>query len=166
MKFVANIIPQLPYLRRFARSLTENQANADDLVQCTAEKALKMDKSFLGKGSYRAWLFTILYRTFLDQQMRFQRLNETSLEMVTDISAPETMVERAELRQVTILLQKLPEEQRATLTLVAVEGFSYEEVGKMMNVPIGTVMSRLYRARLKLKNLMGEKKLTRLEIVT
>ena len=98
--------------------------------------------------------------------MRFQRLNETSLEMVTDISAPETMVERAELRQVTILLQKLPEEQRATLTLVAVEGFSYEEVGKMMNVPIGTVMSRLYRARLKLKNLMGEKKLTRLEIVT
>ena len=111
----------------------------------------------MGSGRYRSWLFTILYRTFLDEQMRFHKRQETPIEAATDIPTTENARARAELQQVLALLQHLPEELRATLTLIAVEGFTYREVGSLMDVPIGTVMSRLHRARTRLKDIMERK---------
>jgi len=144
-------------LRRFARSLTGDASTADDLVQYTAEKALKAKAKFVGSGRYRSWLFTILYRTYLDEQMRFHKRGETSIEAAADIATAENAGAKMELQQTLLLLQKLPEELRATLTLIAVEGFTYQEVASMTDVPIGTVMSRLHRARAKLKDLMERK---------
>jgi len=152
-----NLIQELPHLRRFARSLTGDASTADDLVQYTAEKALKAKAKFVGSGRYRSWLFTILYRTYLDEQMRFHKRGETSIEAAADIATAENAGAKMELQQTLLLLQKLPEELRATLTLIAVEGFTYQEVASMTDVPIGTVMSRLHRARAKLKDLMERK---------
>lgn len=144
----------LPRLRRFARWLTRDTVNADDLVQATLERALSHWGSRRDDSALRAWLFAIAYRKFLDDK-RHVRRRALMLELLGR-SAPteQPSVEREMVAgSVVEALERLPEQQRHLLLWVSVEGLSYREVASLLNVPIGTVMSRLSRARAALHRL-------------
>ncbi|NRO99125.1 sigma-70 family RNA polymerase sigma factor [Paraburkholderia sp. NMBU_R16] len=144
----------LPRLRRFALMLTRNQAAADDLVQGCMERAISRLATRRPDGDLRAWLFSILYRQFLNDQRRAKRyawivgmLGHD--EEPTAQSTEDLVVARAALKG----FDQLKPEQRALLLLVTVEGLSYREASETLMVPIGTVMSRLSRARQALRDL-------------
>ncbi|HBK46246.1 MAG TPA: RNA polymerase sigma factor [Xanthomonadaceae bacterium] len=144
----------LPGLRRFARSLTGDAANADDLVQAALERALRRWATRREDDALQAWLFSIVYRQFLDEHRRAKRWQR-----VLGLFAPQQHTQSPSAEQVhagrsmLALFAQLPAEQRALLLLVSVEGFSYREVADSLGIPIGTVMSRLSRAREKLRSL-------------
>lgn len=142
----------LQRLRRFALWLTRNTSSADDLVQATLERALSRWGS-KGEGSLRAWLFAILYRQFLDGQRRARR-HARLLEFFGGRSEEAPSTEELVVNQATLAaFAHLPAEQRALLLLVSVEGLSYKEAAQALEIPIGTVMSRLSRARKALREL-------------
>ena len=138
----------LPSLRRFALWLARDGASADDLVQSALERALSRWSSRKPEASLKSWLFTILYRQFIDgkrRASRFQRFFGAAVEQEEDFepSAEDTVIARSSLEA----FGKLTADQRALLMMVSVEGFSYQEAADALEVPIGTVMSRLSRAR-------------------
>lgn len=142
----------IPRLRQFARSLCGDGSAADDLVQATLERALRGWSSRHTRQALQPWLFSILYRQFIDERRRAKRwarlLEQVGL--AQDAHAPSA--ERvSEGRAALAAFARLSEEQRALLMLVSVEGFSYREAADTLGVPIGTVMSRLARAREKLR---------------
>ena len=143
----------IPRLRRFAVSLTRHASSADDLVQSTLERAIiRWDDKRL-EGDLRAWLFSILYRQFLDAHRRSRRYARM-LDFFTGRDDAEPSVERTVMAQATLqAFDQLNTEQRALLLWVSVEGLSYKEVAEILDVPIGTVMSRLSRARQALRQL-------------
>lgn len=143
----------IPRLRRFALSLTRDSSSADDLVQACLERALSAWGSKRAEGDVRAWLFSILYRQFLDAHRRSRRYARM-LEFFTGRDDAEPSTERTVIAQSTLqAFDRLPTEQRALLLMVSVEGLSYQEVADILNVPTGTVMSRLSRARQALRQL-------------
>ena len=143
----------IPRLRRFAVSLTRNSSSADDLVQSTLERAIVAWADKRIEGDLRAWLFSILYRKFLDAHRRSRRYARM-LEFFTGRDDVQPSVERTVLAQSTLqAFDQLNTEQRALLLWVSVEGLSYKEVAEILKVPIGTVMSRLSRARQALRQL-------------
>ena len=143
----------IPRLRRFAVSLTRNSSSADDLVQSTLERAIVAWADKRIEGDLRAWLFSILYRLFLDAHRRNRRYARM-LEFFTGRDDVQPSVERTVLAQSTLqAFDQLNTEQRALLLWVSVEGLSYKEVAEILKVPIGTVMSRLSRARQALRQL-------------
>ena len=143
----------IPRLRRFALSLTRNSSSADDLVQASLERALSAWGGKRAEGDVRAWLFSILYRQFLDAHRRSRRYARM-LEFFTGRDDAESSTERTVIAQSTLqAFDRLPTEQRALLLMVSVEGLSYQEVADILNVPTGTVMSRLSRARQALRQL-------------
>ena len=156
-KFMNDIDEQLreiiPRLRRFAVSLTRNCSSADDLVQSCLERALSSWGDKRVEGDLRAWLFSILYRQFLDAHRRSRRYARM-LEFFTGRDDAQPSVERTVIAQSTLnAFDQLPTEQRALLLWVSVEGLSYKEVAEILDVPTGTVMSRLSRARPALRQL-------------
>ncbi|MFF7710068.1 sigma-70 family RNA polymerase sigma factor [Pseudomonas sp. NPDC007930] len=158
----------LPRLRRFALSLTRDPSSADDLVQATLERAITHLASKRSEGDLRAWLFSILYRRFVDQHRsarRYARMLELFGRGGDDDQQPST--ERSVLAQHSLgAFERLSGEQRALLLAVTVEGMSYKEVAQMLDVPMGTVMSRLSRARQALRDLCeGEITAPRLRIL-
>jgi RNA polymerase sigma-70 factor (ECF subfamily) len=144
----------LPRLRRFALWLTRDVHAADDLVQSTLERALSRWSSRRDNASLRSWLFTILYRRFLDGRRSAKRY-AWLLGRIKDDDEPHWPSAEREVAARSMLgaFGKLNDEQRSLLLLVAVEGFSYQEVADLLDVPIGTVMSRLSRARQALRRL-------------
>ncbi|VVO24597.1 sigma-70 family RNA polymerase sigma factor [Pseudomonas fluorescens] len=145
--------PLIPRLRRFAISLTRNSASADDLVQSCLERALSGWGDKRPDGDLRAWLFSILYRQFLDAHRRSRRYARM-LEFFTGRDDAQPSVERTVIALSTLqAFDRLTAEQRALLLWVSVEGLSYKEVAEILDVPIGTVMSRLSRARQALRQL-------------
>jgi RNA polymerase sigma-70 factor (ECF subfamily) len=140
----------MPRLRRFALSLTRDASGADDLVQACLERALNHWRSKRPDGDLRAWLFAILYRQFIDGR-RSARRYQRMLEFFTgrDEEAEQApSLERGIMAESTLdAFNRLNNEQRALLFAVSVEGLSYKEVAQVLDVPIGTVMSRLSRAR-------------------
>ena len=141
--FRDDIETMIPALRRYARALTREVDLADDLVQDTLVRALRSEKLFLG-GDLRSWLYTIL--TNLNRNRRRALVRRPILTVLTDNHADASGTE-AEGRDIFRALETLPDEQRAVLLLVMLEGLSYREVAEIQSVPIGTVMSRLARAR-------------------
>jgi len=143
----------LPRLRRFALWLARDAHAADDLVQSTIERALSRWKTRREEHSLRAWLFSILYRLFLDGKRRASRyallIGSLAEEETTWPSAERVAVAHSMLAA----FAALPPEQRSLLIWVSVEGLSYQEVADILDVPIGTVMSRLSRARRALRQL-------------
>lgn len=145
----------LPRLRRFALWLTRDAGNADDLVQSTLERAISRWSGRRREEALRAWLFAILYRQFLDSRRRAKRYGSL-LERFRRggdepwSPSPEREVEAQSQLQA---LEQLPEPQRNLLLWVSVEGLSYQEVARILEVPVGTVMSRLSRARQALRRL-------------
>ena len=143
----------IPRLRRFAVSLTRNSSSADDLVQSALERAIVAWADKRIEGDLRAWLFSILYRQFLDAHRRSRRYARM-LEFFTGRDDVQPSVERMVIAQSTLqAFDRLTTEQRALLLWVSVEGLSYKEVAEILAVPIGTVMSRLSRARQALRQL-------------
>jgi RNA polymerase sigma-70 factor (ECF subfamily) len=143
----------IPRLRRFAVSLTRNSSSADDLVQACLERALSNWGDKRPEGDLRAWLFSILYRQFLDAHRRSRRYARM-LEFFTGRDDTQPSAERTVIAQSTLqAFDQLSTEQRALLLWVSVEGLSYKEVAAILDVPTGTVMSRLSRARQALRQL-------------
>ncbi len=137
----------LPSLRRFARWLARDGDAADDLVQATLERALVHWHQRRDTDALRPWLFSILYRQFLDGKRRSGRMANLLARFAPE-PEPVPSAERDTIARSTLdALQRLPAEQRSLLIWVSVEGLSYREVADILQVPIGTVMSRLSRAR-------------------
>lgn len=146
----------LPSLRRFARSLVDDVADADDLVQSALVRALARWDSRREDAALQSWLFSIVYRQFVDDHRRRSRWQRVlaffGMQVPESAPTPERVHESC--AQLAAFAQ-LTAEQRALLMLVGVEGFGYREVAEMLGVPLGTVMSRLSRAREKLR-MLGE----------
>jgi len=138
----------IPALRRYARALTREVETADDLVQDTLVRALRSEHLFHG-GDVRSWLYTIL--TNLNRNRLRSLARRPTLLPIEDADAPDTSGPEAGGRDIARALATLVEEQRAALLLVVLEGLTYREVAEVQGVPIGTVMSRLARARAQVK---------------
>lgn len=148
----AEIVACIPALRRYARGLTGEPGRADDLVQDTLERAWARFSLWQRRGELRAWMFGIMHNCFVDG-LRAQRSRP---EDATAGDAPEqperaTQADRLELRDLDRLLQRLPPDQREVLLLIGLEELSYREVALALGVAPGTVMSRLSRARERLR---------------
>ena len=145
--FRQSVEAMIPALRRYARALARDADVADDLVQDTLVRALRSERLFLG-GDVRSWLYTIL--TNLNKNRRRSLARRPQFMPLLD-NNPDASGTEAEGRDIARALATLVEEQRAVLLLVMLEGLSYREVADIQGVPIGTVMSRLARARAHVK---------------
>jgi RNA polymerase sigma-70 factor (ECF subfamily) len=145
----------IPRLRRYARALTGDRAAADDLVQDTLERALSRFHLWRRGSDLRAWLFTIMHNIFVNQARSRMRYPHDAL----DESAADALHYRepdwTDLRDIGDALERLPVEQRTVVLLVGLEQFTYEEAARVLQVPIGTVMSRLSRGRERMRALLG-----------
>lgn len=152
------LVRHLPRLRRYARALTGDAGRADDLVQDSLERAWSRRHLWRGDGDPRAWLFTIMHNVFANQARRYARTPPLVALAEADTVDPgrynaETAVE---LRELAAAIAELPAPQREVLILVGLEQLSYEEVAGILNIPVGTVMSRLSRARRRLRDRLYE----------
>jgi RNA polymerase sigma-70 factor (ECF subfamily) len=146
------IIELLPRLRRYARALVGDAERADDLVQDCVERALSRWHLWRQPHDLRAWLFTIMHNIHANAVRRVVRgPGFVDIEHAHAAATPPDQIEHIALGEVIGRLNALPEPQRAVVLLVALEGMTYEEVAKVLGVPVGTVMSRLSRARERLR---------------
>ena len=139
-------------LYRIAYAWTRSPALADDLVQETLTKALVKSGQLRDPKASEAWLYSILSNCYRDH---FRRLRETedvdTIELLSDANPEQESSQQQLIEKVRAAMMRLPEGQRQVVSLVDIEGFSYVEVAEILAVPIGTVMSRLCRARASLK---------------
>ena len=152
------IVAHIPGLRRYARALTGNAWAADDLVQDTLERACSRWRLWLAGSDLRAWLFTLMHNLFVSQLRQAQRQSPEptlDLEAVAHTLHADGPAPGSSLDLQRCLL-RLPLEQRAVLLLVCMEEMGYAEVAKVLGVPLGTVMSRLSRARARMRELLDE----------
>jgi RNA polymerase sigma factor (sigma-70 family) len=154
----SELIAQIPGLRRYARALTGNSWAADDLVQDTLERACTKWRLWAAGSDLRAWLFTLMHNLFVNQLRHSSR--QAALATPLDIDALPEPVAATDASQEQLLdlqrcLMRLPQDQRAVLLLISVEDMSYEETARIVDAPVGTVMSRLSRARTRMRNLMN-----------
>lgn len=148
-----DVLGQLPALRRYARALTRDETDAEDLVQDALLRAYERRGSLEPARGIRGWLMSILHNIFIDR--RRSRLAEDrraaeSAELGAQV-APAAQEHHVRLAQVRRSFMALPEEQRAALHLVAIEGLGYAEAARVLGIPQGTLMSRLSRARAALR---------------
>jgi len=147
--------PLIPALRRYAYALLHDHAAADDLVQDTLERALSRWSSRRADGELRAWLFAILRNLHIDAYRQARRRGaEVEIDEVDHRETATRQEAALEARDVLAALEQLAEEQKSLLLLIGVEDFSYEETARVLGVPIGTVMSRLSRARQRLRSIV------------
>jgi len=147
--------PLIPALRRYAYSLVRDHAAADDLVQDTLERALSRWFLRRADGDLRAWLFTILRNLYISAYRRRKRHGTEGT--LDDAALPGTAPRQEaalEAQDVLAALDHLPEEQKSLLLLVGVEDLSYGDAARILGLPMGTVMSRLSRARQRLRSIL------------
>ncbi len=147
--FAEALAAQIPRLRRYARALTHNAAWSDDLVQDTLERALRYRWRFHFDGNLTAWLFTILYRRYLSDASRNRIFEATD---APEPVSPGDMGARLDMQRA---LARLSPEHRAVIVLVALEQLSYKEAAEVLDIPVGTLMSRLARGRERLRSLLS-----------
>ena len=145
--------PLIPALRRYAYAMVRDRDAADDLVQDALERALSRWHLRRNDGDLRAWLFTILRNLHINDHRRRQRRG-TAVELDEHAVAAAAQESTVEVQDVLAALDRLPEEQKSLLLLIGVEEFSYEEAAQTLDLPIGTVMSRLSRARGRLRSIL------------
>jgi RNA polymerase sigma-70 factor, ECF subfamily len=150
------LVAVVPNLRAFARSLCGNTHQADDLVQETLVKAWKNQASFAEGSNLKAWLFTILRNTFLSERRKrkYEVGDEDGL-FAAQLSVHGAQSGHMDMIDFEKAFSKLPEDQREALVLIGAEGFSYDEAALMCGCAVGTIKSRVNRARGKLCELMG-----------
>jgi RNA polymerase sigma-70 factor (ECF subfamily) len=151
----SRIAEELPRLRRYARALLKSVDAADDLVQETVLRALSKGHLWQPGTDLRAWLFTLMHNQYVNAVRRSVRQGQlTSLDAAYDLGRPATQTDHLALRDLKAALESLPEEQRAVVLLIGLEGMSYEETAAILDVPVGTVRSRLSRAREAMRQMM------------
>ena len=151
------IAAEIPKLRRYARALLLNKDRADDLVQDTILRALEKKHLYERGTKLRAWLFTLMHNQHVNSVRRSVRRGHTIHVETVTLASPAPQIASLELRELERAIARLPEEQRETLLLIGLEGMKYEEVAKICDVPIGTVRSRLSRARTGLHRMTVDK---------
>jgi RNA polymerase sigma-70 factor (ECF subfamily) len=153
-----DVIGQLGSLRRYARSLTRNAAEAEDLIQDALVRAYERRKTFRTSGNLRSWLLSIVHTTFLDKfrSRRAEALRMEQAALLAATHAEPSQEHSVRLEQIRQAFFSLPDEQRAALHLVAIEGLSYEDAASILGIPTGTLMSRVSRARASLRALEAE----------
>ena len=155
-----DIVAEVPRLRRYALVLLRNSTSADDLVQDVLERALSRLHLFQPGTNLRAWLFTIMHNLHVNQAIRAAKGPKTGID--EDVAENyQTAVAPAQtagltLRDMDRALNTLPDQQRAVVLLVGVEGLTYAETAAVLEVPVGTVMSRLARGRERLRSYMND----------
>ncbi|HEU4961656.1 MAG TPA: sigma-70 family RNA polymerase sigma factor [Sphingomonas sp.] len=160
MRFEEQLLALVPRLRRFAMSLSRNEPDGDDLCQATLERALKARNSWQLGTRLDSWTMTIMRNIWIDEGRARTRRAETFVpaeagEHVGD--AGDHRIETAvELGKVDRALAMLPDEQREAIALVLIEGFAYREAAEILDIPIGTLSSRLVRGREALMQALGE----------
>ena len=154
VRFGDQLIAVLPRLRRFARGLSGSVADADDLVQAACERALARQHQFQEGTRFDSWMFRIVQTIWIDQ-VRSRDVRKEDGDIAEDRLGSDEPARRVEARlaldEVRRALDHLPPDQRAALLLVTVEGLSYKEAAEALQVPVGTIMSRLSRARIALQ---------------
>lgn len=155
-----NIVAVIPRMRRFAWGLCGNAADADDLVQVALEKALTRLHQFEPGTRLDSWLFRIVQTSFLDERRKAARREETldmeAIDRLPNGAGADNAEQAVVARDVDSALAILSEDQRALILLVLVEGYSYQQASDTLDVPIGTIMSRLSRARKTLVSYLKE----------
>jgi RNA polymerase sigma-70 factor (ECF subfamily) len=153
------LVALLPRLRRFARALARDPHDADDLVQTAVERALAHSGQLRADAPVAAWMFGILRNAWIDEQRARGRRGRVfaTAEAAEEVADPAHGAPSDSLA-VQAAVARLPEEQRVAVALVLVEGLSYKEAAHIMEVPVGTLTSRLARARATLQELLGEAK--------
>ncbi|KAA3654329.1 MAG: RNA polymerase sigma factor [Proteobacteria bacterium] len=144
------LVAELPRLRRYGRALLGDTMRADDLVQDTLERALRKAAHWRG-GNLRAWLLTLMHNVFVNQVRRNDALRGASEAESVELASRDANGDRLGLRDLDRAMQALSADHREILLLVGLENLRYEEIASVLEVPIGTVMSRLSRARAALK---------------
>jgi RNA polymerase sigma-70 factor (ECF subfamily) len=154
------LVAAIPRLRRYARVLTGEATRADDLVQETLARAWEKRRLWAAGSDLRAWLFTIMHNVFVNQRATARRdarnlsLDDEDNGVARELAVHPNQQFHVELSEIARELARLPAEQREVLVLAAVEEMRYEEIAALLAIPVGTVMSRLSRARDKLRRAM------------
>lgn len=147
--FHTELVFNLPRLRRFAFSLCGDKARADDILQGAVEKALARRGQLVRRKRIRGWLMQIVYREFIDEtrrQSRYVAMPEGNvIPLVRPVPARQETI--SECRSALEAMRCLPEDQRAALSLIAIEGLGYDEAARILKINSGTLRSRLARAR-------------------
>ncbi len=160
------VVAEIPRLRRYARALTGRMDAADDLVQATLERALEKRRLWQRDRDLRPWLFSIMHNLHVDQIRHHDKLDFCDSDHLPEPTQRPEQTDGLELRDLDRALAKLPLQQREILLLIGLEELSYQEVAEALALPIGTVMSRLSRARSQLKAVLAGESLTQLRVVT
>ena len=158
-----DLLAAIPRLRRYARVLTGEATKADDLVQDALARAWEKRRLWRAGSDLRAWLFTIMHNVYVNQ-LALARREAGNVPLDADgeqgpawqIPARGNQIDRIELFEIVAQMNRLPAEQREVLLMAAVEEMPYEEIATVLAIPIGTVMSRLSRAREKLRRMAAE----------
>ena len=155
-QFRQHLLAAIPKLRAFALSLAAHADYADDLVQETLMKAWNHQASFQEGTNIKAWLFTILRNEYFSQlRKRRREVEDADGDYAGSVMTPGGQESQLDMADLRIALQQLPDDQREAVVLVGASGFSYQEVAEICRVPVGTVKSRVNRARNKLAVLLG-----------
>jgi len=166
--FQKNLIAEIPHLRRFARALSGDAALADDLVQDCVERALMKQHLYDASRPLRAWLYAVLRNIHISYWRRSAKLG--AMKPLDDMEDFEGAVEPAQEQNLSVALisdalDHLPPQQREVLVMISLEELSYKDAAEIIGVPIGTIMSRLSRARSTMQNLLEKRGTTVLRVV-
>jgi RNA polymerase sigma factor (sigma-70 family) len=164
MNEAERLVELIPRLRRYARALVGDRATADDLVQDTLERAWAKLHLYRRGTDLRAWLFTVMHNVHVNR-VRAARATDPLEEEMPELAQRASQGDALLVRDLDRAISRLPDEQRAVLLLVTLEEMSYDTVARTLEIPIGTVMSRLSRAREKLRAMMLGQGATRLKVV-
>ena len=148
------LVDLIPRLRRYARALVGDRTSADDLVQDTLERAWTKLHLYRRGTDLRAWLFTVMHNVHVNR-IRATRATDPLEDDMPELAQPQREPDALLVRDLDRAIARLPADQRAVLLLVTLEEMSYEDVARTLGIPIGTVMSRLSRAREKLRAMMA-----------
>ena len=154
MNDAESIVELIPRLRRYARALAGDRPSADDLVQDTLERAWSKLHLYRRGTDLRAWLFTVMHNVYVNQR-RAARPSSPLDEEMPELVQPAREIDALVLRDLDAAIRRLSPDQREVLLLVALEDMSYAEAADALEIPIGTVMSRLSRAREKLRAMLS-----------
>jgi RNA polymerase sigma-70 factor (ECF subfamily) len=155
------MIDHVPRLRRYARALLRDRDLADDLVQDTLERGIRNSARFLPGSDLRAWLSTIMHNVFINHISKLAAhavhvpMEDDNIDEA-EFAVPAQQTHALEVRDIDGALQRLPADQREILLLIAIDGMTYAEVAHTLSLPIGTVMSRLSRARERLRVMLSQ----------
>jgi RNA polymerase sigma-70 factor (ECF subfamily) len=159
------LVDLIPRLRRYARALAGDRASADDLVQDTLERAWAKLHLYRRGTDLRAWLFTVMHNVHVNK-VRAARSTDPLDDEMPELAQRAAQSDALVVRDLDRAIARLPAEQRAVLLLVTLEEMSYEQVARTLGIPVGTVMSRLSRAREKLRSMMtGQAAAAKLKVV-